>query len=315
MWHESSISFIIPCYNSELTIEDVIAEIVSTISDKCTDYEIILINDGSRDKTIDVIKRLASTNTHLVGIDLSRNFGQHSALMAGIKNCKGDIVVCLDDDGQSPADEVPKLLDTLDKGYDVVYARYPHKQHSLSRNIGSLVNAWMTEVMLGKPKGLYLSSYFAMKRFIVDEIVKYDNPYPYMMGLVLRSTDNITNVDVNHRGRASGESGYTFKKLFRLWLNGFTAFSIKPLRLATLSGFFLATLGIIFGIWIVIKKLIYNVAPMGWSSLAAMIMFIGGMMMIMQGMTGEYIGRMYLSMNKNPQYIIKTIIKHDSEDH
>ena len=314
MWHDSYISFVIPCYNSESTIKNVVSEIVSTISCKIPDYEILLVNDGSGDGTLKTIREIVEANEHVKGVDLARNFGQHSALMAGIKLCQGDIAICLDDDGQSPADEVPKLLDELDKGYDVVYAKYQHKQHSLYRNLGSMLNGWMTEIMLRKPKGLYLSSFFAMRRFVIDEIAQYDSPYPYLMGLVLRTTDNIGNVDVTHRGRVSGESGYTFRKLLKLWLNGFTAFSVKPLRIATLSGFTLAALGILFGIWIVIKKIVFDVAPVGWSSLAAMIMFIGGMMMIMQGMVGEYIGRIYLSMNRNPQYVIRAVISHDSAE-
>ena len=313
MWNELYISFVIPCYNSEKSIKGVTDEITGAISEQCRDYEMVLINDGSVDNTYAIICDLATSDEHVIGINLARNFGQHSALMAGIRHCRGDIIVCLDDDGQSPADEVSKLLDKLDSGYDVVYARYQHKQHSLARNIGSAINDWMTQIMLGKPKNLYLSSYFAMKRFVADEIKKYDNPYPYMMGLVLRTTNCIANVDVMHRGRSVGTSGYTFRKLLKLWLNGFTAFSIKPLRIATLSGFVLAALGILFGIWIVLKKLLYNVAPLGWSSIAAMIMFVGGMMMIMQGMVGEYIGRMYLSMNKNPQYVIKNVTSHDTE--
>lgn len=314
MWHDLYISFVIPCYNSESTLKNVVSEIVSTVSGKIPDYEIILVNDGSGDGTLNTIREIVESDKHVKGLDLARNFGQHSALMAGIKLCCGDIAICLDDDGQSPADEIGKLLDELDKGYDVVYARYQHKQHSLYRNLGSMLNGWMTEIMLGKPKGLYLSSFFAMRRFVIDEIVQYDRPYPYLMGLVLRTTDNIGNVDVTHRGRVSGESGYTFRKLLKLWLNGFTAFSVKPLRIATLSGFTLAALGILFGIWIVIKKIVFDVAPVGWSSLAAMIMFIGGMMMIMQGMVGEYIGRIYLSMNRNPQYVIRAVISHDSEE-
>lgn len=314
MWRNQKISFVIPCYKSERTVSGVVKEIETAMTGGTERYEIILVNDGSPDDTFAVIKELAESNRHVIGIDLARNFGQHSALMAGIRYTKGDVVVCLDDDGQSPADEVYKLLDGLDSGYDVVYARYQHKQHSLYRNLGSFFNGLMTEVMLGKPKGLYLSSYFAMKRYIADEILKYENPYPYLMGLVLRTTNNIGNVDVVHRGRMIGESGYTFIKLLRLWINGFTAFSVKPLRIATLLGFMLATAGMIYGIWTVIKKMVFDVAPEGWSSIVVMIMFVGGMMMILQGMTGEYIGRMYLSMNRNPQYVIKRIVGQDGAD-
>ena len=167
--------------------------------------------------------------------------------MAGLGKSKGDYVVCLDDDGQTPANEVFKLLDALNDGSDAVYARYGHKQHSLFRNFGTAMNEWMASVMLGKPKELFVSSYFAVRRFVVDEMIKYESSYPYVIGLVLRTTKRIVNVDVNHRKREVGASGYTFSKLMALWINGFTAFSIKPLRIATLSGTIFAFLGFLYG--------------------------------------------------------------------
>ena len=187
----------------------------------------------------------------------------------------------------------------------MAYARYGHKQHNLFRNFGTAMNEWMASVMIGKPKELFVSSYFAARRFVVDEMVKYEGSYPYVIGLVLRTTRNIVNVDVTHRKREIGKSGYTLSKLFGLWINGFTAFSIKPLRIATLSGFLFAFLGFLYGIYTVIKKFVYPVAPMGFAALMSAVMFIGGMLMLMLGMVGEYIGRLYISQNKNPQYVIR----------
>ena len=218
---------------------------------------------------------------------------------------KGDYVICLDDDGQTPANEVGKLLAALEGDADAVYARYGHKQHNLFRNFGTAMNEWMASVMLGKPRDLFVSSYFGVRRFVVEEMVKYESSYPYVIGLVLRSTKNIVNVDVNHRKREVGTSGYTFAKLLGLWINGFTAFSIKPLRIATLSGSIFACLGFIYGIYTIIKKFVNPNVPVGFSAMMSAIIFIGGMVMLMLGMVGEYLGRVYISQNKNPQYVIR----------
>ena len=277
---------------------------MARLSDKYT-YEMLLVNDYPEDDTFEVIRKLAEEKGYITGINLARNFGQHAALMAGFRCCDGDITVCLDDDGQTPADEVGKLLDKLEEGFDVVYAKYSHKQHSAFRNLGSRVNEMMTRIMLGKPKELYISSYFAAKQFVIQEMIKYRNPYPYVIGLVLRTTKRIANVEVHHREREVGTSGYTLGKLFGLWFNGFTAFSIKPLRIATACGALCALAGFLYGIYTIIKKFVNPIAPMGWSSTMAAIMFIGGTMMLMLGLIGEYIGRIYISLNNAPQYVIR----------
>lgn len=300
------VSFVIPCYRSEKTIGKVVEELDGAMR-KLPEYtyEIVLVNDSSPDDTFEVIRGLCAQRKDICGVNLARNFGQHAALMAGFRRTRGEIVVCLDDDGQTPADEVGKLLAGIEEGYDVVYAKYAHKQHSGFRNFGSKVNELMTRVMLGKPKELYLSSYFAARRFVVDEIVRYTNPYPYVIGLVLRTTKNIANVEVAHREREEGVSGYTLGKLLGLWFNGFTAFSIKPLRIATAVGCLTACCGFLYGIYTVIKKFINPIVPIGFSAMMAALVFIGGMIMLMLGLIGEYIGRIYISLNNSPQYVIK----------
>ncbi len=306
------VSFCIPCYKSEQTLTKVVDEIrtsMEELSDKY-EYEIILVNDASPDGTFNVICKLADTYPNITGIDLAKNFGQHAALMAGFAHVSGDILVCLDDDGQTPANEVYKLLDKIEEGEDVVYARYDHKKHSLFRNFGSFINEKMTEFLLGKPKELYVSSYFAAKRFIVDEMLRYDKSYPYVIGLVLRSTKRIANVNVDHREREVGRSGYTLGKLLGLWMNGFTAFSVKPLRIATWTGISCAILGFIYGLYTIIKKFVLGDAvAVGFSALMSSVMFIGGMILFMLGILGEYIGRMYISMNNAPQYVIREVVK------
>jgi len=302
------ISFVIPCYRSAMTIEGVIDEIRKTMENLSYSYEVILVNDFPMDGTFDVIKKLTEQYENIIGVNLAKNFGQHAALMAGFGYCTGDVVVCLDDDGQTPADEVAKLLDKIEEGYDVVYAKYEHKQHSLFRNFGSKVNELMARFMIGKPKELYVSSYFAARKFVVEEMLRYQNPYPYVIGLVLRTTRNITNVTVNHREREIGASGYTFSKLLGLWLNGFTAFSIKPLRIATAIGGVCACVGFVYGVYTIIKKFINPAVPMGWSSTMAVLVFIGGMLMLMLGLVGEYVGRIYISLNNAPQYVVREVV-------
>lgn len=301
------ISFVIPCYRSEQTIEGVVEEINSVCQEimEGYDHEIILVNDCSPDNTISVIKSLCDKYSFITGIDFARNFGQHSALMAGLRESKGDIVICLDDDGQTPPMECVKLIKALEDGADVAYARYSHKKHSLFRNFGSYVNEEMARFMLDKPKELYVSSYFATKRFVVDDMIRYENSYPYVIGLVLRSTRNIVNVDVDHRSREVGNSGYTLKKLLGLWMNGFTSFSVKPLRIATVMGCIASMLGFIYGIIVIIQKIILPDRVLGFSSLMSVLVFFGGMIMIMLGLIGEYVGRIYISMNASPQYVIR----------
>lgn len=312
----SMISFVIPCYYSANTIEAVVDEIVNTVKESDS-YEIILVNDGSTDNTYDVLKRIADNNHHIAAINMSRNFGQHSAIMAGLNNVSKntDYVVCLDDDGQTPADEVYRLIDKIEEGYDVVYASYLHKQHSLFRNMGTYANEKMTEIMLGKPKEIFITSYFIVRKYIVDEIIKYNNPYPYIEGLILRTTDNIACTPVNHRKREVGQSGYTLRKLFSMWIDGFTAFSVKPLRIASFLGACSAIIGFIYAVYTFVKAFIdTSYTPAGWTSLMIVLLIMGGLILLVLGLIGEYIGRMYISMNSSPQYVIKSIYRVSDED-
>lgn len=300
------ISFVIPCYRSEHTLPRVVAEIENKMKTLARyEYDIVLVNDCSPDNTFEVIRRLCGEHENIRGISFAKNFGQHAALMAGLRYADGDYVVCLDDDGQTPADEADKLLDRLEEGYDAVYAQYGQKRHSAFRNLGSSINEHMTRMMLGKPKELYISSYFAVKRFVVEDMIRYENSYPYVIGLVLRATKNIANVPVTHREREEGVSGYTLKKLIGLWFNGFTAFSVKPLRIATAIGCVSALLGFLYGLYTIVKRFANPNVPVGFSALMSAVVLFGGLMMVMLGLIGEYIGRIYISLNNSPQYVIR----------
>jgi undecaprenyl-phosphate 4-deoxy-4-formamido-L-arabinose transferase len=300
------LSVIIPCYQSEHTIANVVDEITQTIAtNENYSYEIILINDCSPDNSYEEIKRLVELNKHIKAINFSANFGQHAALMAGFRFASGDIIICLDDDGQTPANELFKLVEKVEKDSDLVFASYKVKKHSFLRNCGSYANDLMAQYLIGKPKSLYISSYFACRKFIAKEVSKYKNPYPYISGMLLQTTQNISNVEVTHRFREAGTSGYSFSKLVLLWLNGFTAFSIKPLRIATISGSLFALFGFLYGGFIIVQKLVNPAILLGYSSLMSAIIFMGGITMLMLGMIGEYLGRIYLSINNLPQYVVK----------
>lgn len=300
------VSVVIPCYRSENTITGVVDEIRTTLSERPEyDYEIILVNDCSPDCVWDKIRFLCEQDKHVRGISFAKNFGQHAALMAGYKATSGDVIVSMDDDGQTDSHEMFKLIDKLEEGFDVVYADYPNKKESAFRLMGSHLNERMNEKMLGKPKGIVPNSYFVLRSYLVKEMIRYENAFPYVDGLIFRATKNIGKVEVEHRERLEGTSGYTLGKLISLWLNGFTAFSIRPLRFATIIGCLCATAGFVAGIVQIILRALDTTPVQGWASLFVLILFIGGMNMLMLGMAGEYIGRIYLCINNSPQYVIK----------
>ena len=307
------VSFVIPCYNSEKFIQNTVENLQNAINRDFSEYkaEIILINDSSKDKTESKIEEIAKHSTNVIAIDMAKNFGQHGAIFAGLAQAKGDIVICLDDDGQTPPDEAIKLVNALDENTDVVYARYKNKKHNKFRNFGSKVNDYMAQSLLEKPKDLFISSYFAMKKYVKDEILKYTNPYPYLEGLVLRTTNKIKNVDINHKERKVGKSNYTLRKLLHLWVNGFTSFSVKPLRIAIVCSFIFVISAIIITLAIIINKIKNPSVPLGWSSTMVVLLIVGSALTFILGLIGEYVGRIYISINNSPQYVVRKVTKND----
>lgn len=307
------VSFVIPCYNSEKFIQNTVEDLQNAINRDFSEYkaEIILINDSSKDKTESKIEEIAKHSTNVIAIDMAKNFGQHGAIFAGLAQAKGDIVICLDDDGQTPPDEAIKLVNALDENTDVVYARYKNKKHNKFRNFGSKVNDYMAQSLLEKPKDLFISSYFAMKKYVKDEILKYTNPYPYLEGLVLRTTNKIKNVDINHKERKVGKSNYTLRKLLHLWVNGFTSFSVKPLRIAIVCSFIFVISAIIITSAIIINKIKNPSVPLGWSSTMVVLLIVGSALTFILGLIGEYVGRIYISINNSPQYVVRKVTKND----
>ncbi|MDD3297191.1 MAG: glycosyltransferase family 2 protein [Candidatus Omnitrophica bacterium] len=305
------VSIVIPVWNAAKTIGNLVEELIKTLGEKNT--HIVLVNDGSHDDShkicSDLFKKYPSLLTY---INLSRNFGEHNAVMAGLNYAKGDHVVIMDDDFQNPPAEALKLIEEA-KGnnYEVVYSYYKERQHGWFRKAGSNFNNWVANFMLDKPKDLYLSSFKCLSKFVVGEVIKYKGPFPYIDGLALRCTRSVGKVQVNHDKRKAGGSGYTLKKLIRLWLNMFVNFSAVPLRVSALLGLFFSCLGVLFSIYIIIEKTFHPEIPLGWPSLIIAVMTFSGVQLLILGVLGEYLGSLFLSNNGTPQFIIREIHKSD----
>lgn len=304
------LSIVVPCYASEKVLEKTISEIIEEMKRiEQKEYEIILINDYSPDGTFNVIKKLAEENNWITGVNLSKKFGRQVALMAGFQYVAGDVIICLDDSGQLPASEIYKMIGTISEEIDVVYAKFQVKEPIWYCNIGSKIKSKVMEIMLGKPRDIYDSDFFVAKRYVIEQIKTYQHSFPYIMGLILRTTKKIVNVEVKHRKRKVGERDYSVSTLFILWLNRFTTFSIIPLRIADFIGGTCAALGFVFFVFVIIRRLIFgNSGIVGWSSLISVILFVGGIIMCMLGIMGEYVGRIYMCINKAPQYVVKEIV-------
>lgn len=307
---KEKLSVVIPCYNSEKNIRSVIENDIQIFKKlQIENYEFVLVNDCSPDNTWEVLKTMSKENRQIVAINLAKNAGQHAAIMAGFNHVTGDYVVVSDDDGQTQMEMIGQMIEKLREGYDVVSTEWVDRgKRSLFRRVGTFVNQKLTELLMDNPKDVIVSIFFLAKKYIIDEMVKYKNSYPYINGLVLRTTHNIATIQVKQLKRKSGQSGYSVRKLLKLWLNGVTAFSVIPLRLASYLGVISATCGFIYGIFIIIRKLFDPGIVAGWSSTVAILLFMLGLVLCVLGMIGEYVGRIYMCINNTPQYVIKECV-------
>lgn len=300
-------SIVIPCYKSSETIRTVVESTMEEM-DKMgrRDYEFVLVNDCSPDngKTIQVLRELVSEYQNIRVLDLAKNAGQHNAILAGLRAAKGDAIISMDDDMQTRPSELSKMFIAFDEGYDVVYGAYPEKKESLFRRFGSWVNKMCAVIFLGRPKDLRTSSFWIIRKYVRDSIITYQGSHSYLLGLILRSTSNITQVEVQHFERKIGQSGYTFKALLKLWSN-IIGFTVKPLRLAMHGGMALSILSFAAAIVILVRKLTNPGLTDGWASMMVAIFFSLGIEMFFMGLIGEYIGRTYMHINSEPQYVIK----------
>lgn len=300
------VSIIIPVYRGENSIENLTENLIRQLSSGFQ-LEIVLINDASPDQSEAACIRAYERNPGNVRFfSLAKNTGEHNAVMAGLTQCRGDIAVIMDDDFQNPISEVKKLIEYIaHNDFDVVYTHYPHKHHSYWRNLGSRFNDTVANWMLKKPHNLYLSSFKAINRFLIDEIIKYTLPFTYIDALVLRTTQNIGKIEVEHRPRRSGASGYTFYKLVKLWTNMFTSYSMWPLRVSFFIGALLSLLGFVIAAFTFVERFYNPRVPLGYTSLMVALTLFSGTMLIAIGLVGEYIGRMFMAQNKHPQYVIR----------
>ena len=304
-------SVVIPCYKSSHTIRQVVEETAAELERlNRTPYEFVLVDDFSPDggDTICELRALADQYDFVTVVELAQNAGQHNAVMAGLNVAEGDALIAMDDDMQTHPSQLHKLFSAFDEGYDIVYGYYPEKKHSGFRNFGSWLNSASFRVLIGKPKDLKTSSFWIIKKFVRDYVVQYKSQYTHLQGLFLRTSRNIKSVPVEHFDRAYGSSGYTFKKLVSLWSN-VMGFSIVPLRIARNTGIFFALLSLLGALAIVLKKIIAPTSAVGWYSMMVAICFFSGLIMLFLGLVGEYLGRMYLGMTNNPQYVVREIYK------
>lgn len=301
-------SIIIPCYNSEKSIGKVVDLTVQELKQmKIENYEFVLVNDCSPDngKTLAELKRLSAEYPFVKTVDLAKNSGQHNATMAGLRYAVGDYIISMDDDLQTHPSQIPILFEALQANdYDIIYGYYPKKKHNGFRNLLSKLNYASVRFLIGKPKGLETSSFWIIKKFVRDYIIQYNNAFPYLQGLFLRTTKNIGCIPIQHFEREYGESNYNLKKLFRLWSN-ILGFSIKPLRIAMYIGVLTACLSVIAILTIIISKLVNPNVAVGWSSTMVVLCFFSGLILFFIGLIGEYIGRIYLAINSEPPYIVR----------
>ena len=305
----TTVSVAIPCYRSAKTIVPVVDELRQVFAGRPEyDYQIILVNDYPEDDTFQAICALCRDDPKITGVDLSRNFGQSIAKMAAIPYVTGDVLVFMDDDGQHPADQIFRLVEKVREGYDVVYARFPHKKHSFFKRFTSRVNTLMLELNGTQPKGVTISSYYAISRMAVDALKNYKSPFPSMGGYLSHVALRYANVDMEHRERLAGQSNYTFRKMLALWLTGFTNFSTVPLRLASVIGTFCALFGFILAVVMVIRKLLNSNIAAGFTTSIAVEVFMGGVIIMLLGLCGEYIGRIYMTVSNMPQYEVRQTV-------
>lgn len=311
----ASVSILIPVYKNDGGLDELVKRIGTSMANSAyaSNFELVLVDDCSPDNSWEVIQRLAKEHAFVQGATLSRNFGQHNAIMAGLNLVSGQYVVLMDDDLQHPPEAIPNMIRELVAGADVCYTRYANRQHATWKIAGSRFNDLMASWLLSKPKGLYLSSFKALKRGVVDQIRSHEGPFAYLDGLILDITRRIATVEIQHGTRAYGEGNYSFKKSISLWLRMVTGTSIVPLRMVTLMGALIALLGFFGAVFIVISNFLYPNESKGWASIIVTILLVSGFQTLFIGVLGEYLGRIHLRLNNKPQYLFRYTTKSDAE--
>ena len=310
------VSAVIGLYNSEKTIGDVIKELKEAFKESGKyELEMVLVDDHSPDNVYQLVKGYAKEDKSIKVIHLAKNSGQTNAVIEGYRHATGEYIIEMDDDLQMPAREAVRMVEYLEENdYDVVFAKYAEQKESFGRRLGSKINNKMTQIMLKKPKHIRVNSFYVMRKFVKDEMIKYSNHYPYLYGMIFGITNNVANLEVEHRERAYGKSNYTFKKLVGLWTNGFLNFSVEPLRVATKLGTIIASISFVVAIVLIIQRIMYPTKSMGWSSLMVTIIFFSGVQLLGMGLLGEYLGRQYISDSGMSRVSVKEKINCEDEE-
>jgi glycosyltransferase involved in cell wall biosynthesis len=302
------LSIVIPVYNGAQTVEELVHAVARQPFGMA--LEIVLVNDASKDDSQAVCERLVRSATVPVTlVTHARNFGEHNAVMTGLRKAKGDYIITIDDDLQNPPGEILKMLVKLRaENLDIVYGVFLTKQHAIWRNLGSksanLIAEWLTD----KPRGLYMSTFRCMSRFLVTEILRYSGPYPFVDGLVFQITDRIGSAEVVHLPNKTGRTNYTLRRLVRLWLTILINFSTRPLQLSISLGLIMAGLGALGAIYVIVDYFLEPVVSSGWASLVVLMLVFTGTQLIILGLMGEYVGRMFIHVGGRPQAIVRSVI-------
>ena len=305
------ISIVVPVYNSHECVAELSRQIADAL--KGISYEQIMVNDCSKDSSWEEIKKEAQNNKNLLGINLRKNGGQDSAILTGLNYASGKYVVIMDDDLQHSPYDIPKLLEEIKKGYDVVYADFDTKKQKLWKNLGSWFNGKISEIALQKPKEVYLSPFKILCRGVVQEMIKFNNLFPYIDGLIFQVTRNITQIPIEHHKREFGKSNYNLAKSIKVFLRMLFGFSTMPLNLASYIGFFSALVGLILSIVYALEYFTGKADVTGWTTLVILILILGGLILVSLGIIGRYLGQVYLTVNKQPKFIVKETVNEKHE--
>lgn len=308
-----ALSIVVPVYNGADTIEELVTAVSAL--DVPGGLEIVLVHDCGQDNSWEVMRKLAAQSAvPMTVINHARNYGEHNTVMTGLRHARGDYVITMDDDLQNPPSEILKLYEHIrSRDLDVVYAVYTKKEHATWRNLGSKFANAVADWISDKPRGLYLSTFRCMSRFLVEKLVEYQGPFVYVDGLIFQITLRAESVVVQHLPNRTGRSNYTLSRLVSLWATILMNFSVKPLRISTAIGVGMFAVGMLGAIYIVVEQWLYGPRVSGWASLACLVLVFTGTQLLVLGLLGEYVGRTFLTLNGKPQSAIRDLVTSSKE--